>query len=96
MKARLLLFISLFCDILQNISPNCHRIKKIVDESGQMKGGYVTLNINKNLLYSTGKSTEELLITDMGKKWIDVYVYMIRFSVHLKQYILCQLILQQK
>ena len=43
---------------------------------------------NKNLLYSTGNSTQYSVMTYMGKEsgkeWIYVFVLQIRFAVHLK------------
>ena len=50
---------------------------------------YIKQIINKDLLYSTGDSTQYSAITYMRKEskkeWIYVYVQLIHFAVHLKQ-----------
>ena len=40
--------------------------------------------INNNVLQSTGKSTQLFMTSYMGKKWIYLYVRLVRFAVHLK------------
>ena len=46
---------------------------------------YIKLTANKDLLYSTGRSTQQSVITYMGKKeQIHVYAGSIDFAVHLK------------
>ena len=50
---------------------------------------------NKDLMYSTGNSTQSSVMTSMGKEskkeWIYVYIKLIHFAVHLKQNIANQL-----
>ena len=49
---------------------------------------YIKWMSNKDLLNSTGKSTQYYVVTYMGKEsekeWMYVYVQLIHFAVHLK------------